>query len=198
MRAHVSHFVLQAHINEQRRLKQGLEGVVQIYQQLSSSEYPLVKAQRVLLFKGTGPLKEVQAPSALRSSTPDMDASRCDLDAAFRWSRPSLTLRSHSPRAGYTPRADDTASGSPGASDGANSMGNALNFLKVRLRLRARAPCTAPDGHGSACRGAHPCRGPTRRCFRARAGGCPARWTARRWATFLRTGKPTCLSSTIW
>jgi hypothetical protein len=53
------------HINEQRRLKVGLEGVLEVYQRLSNADYPLIKSQRVLVFKGQGPLQEVVVPIAV-------------------------------------------------------------------------------------------------------------------------------------
>ncbi len=57
------------HINEQRRLKVGLEGVREVYQRLSNSDYPLIKSQRVLVRKGAGPLLEVALSSSALSLT---------------------------------------------------------------------------------------------------------------------------------
>ena len=49
-----------SHINEQRRLKQGLDGVAHVYERLAS-EYPLVTSQRVLVFQGSSALRETSA-----------------------------------------------------------------------------------------------------------------------------------------
>lgn len=106
------------HINEQRRLKQGLEGVVQIFQQLAT-DYPLIKAQRVLVFKGSGPLKQLMAPPSSRSN------------------RDAIS----SPRIG-SPREEAM---SPRTADGASpdaATPSALSFLK-RVSRRGSAPSVA-------------------------------------------------------
>ena len=57
-----------SHINEQRRLKQGLDGVVEIFQKLAT-EYPLIKGQRVLVFKGSAPLRELRSTGGIAKSS---------------------------------------------------------------------------------------------------------------------------------